>query len=74
MPVTKKVESKKESCPCHCHHGSHGSDAVYGLGFIGALIYYLPHAASFSIGLLDFLKSLVWPAMLIFRVFTTLKM
>ena len=48
--------------------------AVYGLGFIGALIYYIEHAATFGMGLLGVLKAMVWPAMIIYKVLETLKM
>lgn len=47
---------------CH-HHGP--SSAIYGLGFIGAAIYYIGQAASFWIGVLGFLKALVWPVFLV---------
>lgn len=51
-----------------------GGEAVYGLGFIGALIYYVQHAASFTQGLIGFLKALVWPAFLIYKLLEFLKM
>ena len=41
--------------------------AVYGLGFIGAAIYYISHATSFWIGVLGFLKAMVWPAFLVYE-------
>ena len=44
------------------------SEAVYGLGLIGAMVYYLGHAATFWLGVLGFLKAIVWPAMLVFEV------
>ncbi|HJX59102.1 hypothetical protein A2V61_03240 [Candidatus Woesebacteria bacterium RBG_19FT_COMBO_47_8] len=44
------------------------SGAVYGLGLIGALVYFLQQATTFSEGLLGILKALVWPAILIYRV------
>jgi hypothetical protein len=47
---------------------------VYGLGFIGALVYYITHAASFWLGFLGLLKAIVWPTFLIYRVFVLLKM
>jgi hypothetical protein len=43
------------------------SEAVYGLGMIGAWIYYFGHAATFWIGVLGFLKGIVWPAILVFE-------
>jgi hypothetical protein len=51
-----------------------GGDAVYGLGLIGALIYYIQHATTFVMGLLGVLKAIVWPAMVIYRVLATLNM
>ncbi len=50
------------------------SQAVYGLGLIGALVYYIQHATTFGMGVLGVLKAIVWPAMLIYQVLTTLKM
>lgn len=41
--------------------------AVYGLGFIGAAVYYIGNADSFGMGVLGFLKALVWPAFLIYQ-------
>lgn len=43
--------------------------AVYGLGLIGALVYFLSHAATFWLGVLGFLKALVWPAFLVYYAF-----
>ncbi len=42
------------------------SSAVYGLGFLGAAIYYIGHAASFWGGVLGFLKAIVWPVFLVY--------
>ena len=47
---------------------------IYGLAFIGAAVYYIQQADTFWIGVLGFLKAIVWPAMLIYKVFTLLKM
>ncbi len=51
----------------------HVSGAVYGLGFIGAAVYFIGHAASFWGGVLGFLKALVWPAFLVYKLFEFLK-
>jgi hypothetical protein len=40
--------------------------AVYGLGFIGACVYFISTAATFWLGVLGFLKALVWPAFLVY--------
>jgi hypothetical protein len=46
-----------------------GSSAVYGLGFIGAAIYFIGHACSFWMGVLGFLKAIVWPVFLVYEAF-----
>ncbi len=51
-----------------------GSEAVYGIGLIGALVYYLQHATTFVIGLLGVLKAIVWPAMVVYKLLEFLKM
>lgn len=49
-----------------------GGDAVYGLGLIGALVYYIQHATTFTMGLLGLLKAIVWPALLMYKVVESL--
>lgn len=51
-----------------CHHTSHSSNAVYGLGFIGAVIYYVSTATGFWMGVLGVLKAIVWPAFLVYEL------
>ena len=48
------------------------SGAVYGLGFIGAVVYFISTATSFWIGVLGFLKACVWPAFLVFEAFKSM--
>lgn len=55
----------KKSYKCSTNCSSHG---VYGLGFIGALIYYISTASGFWMGVLGVLKAIVWPAMLAYEV------
>ena len=43
-------------------------NVVYGLGFIGAAIYYISTASTFWVGVVGFLKALVWPAFLVYEV------
>jgi len=49
--------------------GNASSGAVYGLGFIGAAIYFISHATTFWIGVIGFLKALVWPAIFVYETF-----
>ena len=48
--------------------------AVYGLGFIGAAIYFISTATGFWIGVLGFLKAIVWPVFLVYEAFKYLAM
>ncbi|MFB6317459.1 hypothetical protein [Saccharicrinis sp. FJH54] len=48
------------------------SGAVYGLGFIGAAVFFISHATSFGMGVIGFLKALVWPAFLVYEAFKAL--
>lgn len=50
------------------------SAPIYGLGMIGAWVYYLSHAATFWIGALGILKGIVWPAMLVYELLKYLNM
>jgi hypothetical protein len=42
--------------------------AVYGLGLIGALVFYIQHAHGFWGVVLAILKALVWPAFLVYHL------
>lgn len=46
-----------------------GGDAVYGLGLIGALVYYMQAAHDFGAVILGILKAFVWPAFLVHGLF-----
>ena len=65
---------KEKTCGigCKCNSGCGG--AVYGLGFIGAVIYYVTTATSFWMGVLGILKAIVWPAMLVYGLLKSLGM
>lgn len=42
------------------------SGAVYGLGLIGAWVFYIGRAASLQEGVRGFFKGLVWPAFMVY--------
>lgn len=50
------------------------SSGLYGLAFLGALVYNIQHSDTFWLGVLGFLKALVWPAFLIYRLMEFLGM
>jgi hypothetical protein len=69
--ATKKKEVKKATASCKtngCNTASGCSGAVYGLGFIASVIYYISTATGFWIGVLGVLKALIWPLFLIYEV------
>lgn len=64
--MKKNIKNKKE-CDCKnwkCHSAG---GSIYGLGFIGAAIYFISVATGFWMGVLGILKALVWPAILIYQ-------
>lgn len=59
---TKVVSKQASSAP------------IYGLGLIGAWVYYIGQATTFWMGVLGFLKGIVWPALLVFELMKYLNM
>ena len=68
--VTEKCCGKKHR-PCR---GGTVGGGVYGLGLIGAAIYYIQHAVTFWGGVIGIAKALVWPAFLIYNLFGLLQL
>lgn len=52
----------------HKKYTSEAGGAAYGLGFFGALFYYLSTATSFVTVLLGIVKSLFWPGFLVYEM------
>jgi len=66
IPWNKKIKEQT--------HGHGCGGAIYGLGFIGALVYYLSTSTGFWMAVLGFLKAIVWPAFLVYGVLKFLGM
>lgn len=67
------TKDQEECCkPRAKGHGAVGG-GIYGLAFIGALIYFIQTATTFGMGVLGVLKASVWPAILIYKVLQFLK-
>jgi len=64
----EKVIIKKE----HCHE--HESSAIYGLGVVGALFYFLQGAVGFTAIITGIFKAIFWPAILMFELLTYLQL
>lgn len=41
---------------------------VYFFGFIGAAIYFIQNASGFWWGVLGFLKAIVWPVFVVYKI------
>jgi len=46
--------------------------ALYGLGLIGAAVYFISQATSFWTGVIGVIKALVWPAILVYEALKNL--
>jgi hypothetical protein len=49
-----------------------GSDTIYGIGMIGAWVYYFKRATTPQERVQAFFKGLVWPAFLVYESFVFL--
>ena len=63
MKKTIKKNICKPNLGASCNGG-----CFYGLGFIGAAIYYISTATGFWAGVLGGLKAIVWPVFLVFEL------
>ncbi len=62
------IPSVKEDQKVNVKVQGGSSDAVYGLGLIGAWVYYIGRATTPRDRLLGFFKGLVWPAFMVYEV------
>ena len=72
--MTPELTSIKQEHPksMEMHQGG-GSSPVYGLGMIGAWVYYFQRASTNEERVKAFLKGLVWPAFLAYELFVFLE-
>lgn len=66
MSETTATESRRRTAN---QAGAGGSNAVYALGLIGALVFFWQQADSVGEYVLAILKALVWPAFLVYEAF-----
>jgi phage gp29-like protein len=60
------MNPEEQKKPVVVHSG--GADAVYGIGMIGAWVYYLQRATTNQERALGLAKGLVWPAFLVYAL------
>jgi len=51
----------------HHHNHAQGGNMVYCLGIIGAAIFFISQSTSFWMGVLGFLKALIWPVYMVYE-------
>ena len=66
MATGLTFEQPEKQSKKNIYHGG-ASGTVYGLGFLGALVYYIGQATTIWIGLLGLLKAVFWPAVLVYE-------
>lgn len=83
MSEDKKIHEDELCCDKKCcdnkwkrKYGSSGAcgGGIYGMAFVGALIYYISNATSFWVGAVGVLKAIVWPAMIVYKLLKFLNM
>lgn len=70
---TENCCTDKKHNKCGCHKNGN-SCAIYGLGVVGSLFYFLSGVSGIGPILLAIGKSFFWPAVLIFRIFTDIQL
>ena len=65
---------KKENKQWKGMNNQAGASAVYGLGLIGAIIYYFQQATTLGEGIIGLVKAILWPAFLIYELFKFLNL
>jgi len=66
--TTELIPKEQEDQKLNVNYHSGSSEAVYGLGLIGAWVYYLSRAKTFQQGVLGFFKGIFWPAFLVYAL------
>jgi hypothetical protein len=64
MPTSTLKKEKKKYQAIQ----SPGAGFIWFLGFIGALVYYVQQVDNFGAGVVAFLKAIVWPAFLVYKL------
>jgi hypothetical protein len=72
--TTEPESTRQENQKPKVIRSTGASEAVYGLGLIGAWVYFISHATTFWMGVLGILKGIVWPAMLVYEALKNLNM
>lgn len=78
MPTKKIIEEQSNKCESYCckknNYGGTSGSAVYGIGLFGAAFYFLPQAVGVAGFFMAIVKSLVWPALLVYQALKLLNL
>jgi hypothetical protein len=64
--IEKQIQPHPEQPKSKIVHQGGGSNAVYGIGLIGAWVYYFKQATTNEERVQAFFKGLVWPAFMVY--------
>lgn len=67
-----KIDMTEKPMKWKCHNCGMGGG--YGLGVIGAAVYFISNSVGFWAGIVGFLKALVWPAFVVYGLLKFLGM
>ncbi len=71
--MNEEKETTMKECKSRRGICGGATGCIYGLGFVGAAIYFIGQATTFWMGVLGILKAVVWPAMLVYELLKFLK-
>ncbi|HNV00807.1 MAG TPA: hypothetical protein PKK60_00065 [archaeon] len=57
-----------------CSQASGCGGAIYGLGFLGALFYFITTATSITAGIIGVIKAIFWPGVIVYGLLKFLGM
>lgn len=63
-----KWKDHNHECGRWCWHRGSRMGGAYGLGFIGAAVYFLQTTTGFWPGVLGIIKALFWPAFVVYKL------
>ncbi|MBI5151620.1 MAG: hypothetical protein HZA34_03540 [Candidatus Pacebacteria bacterium] len=66
--MQKDTHSLSRTCEHTCSQSYTTSNTVYGLAFLGSVVYFIQHATTFWEGVLGVGKAVIWPALLAYKL------
>lgn len=70
---TEIIANENEGQKIKMRYQGGSSETVYGLGLIGAWVYYIGRAKTFEEGAKGFFKGIFWPAIVVYKLLELLE-